>query len=681
MKQNDEDEDFSPNNKYVKLQLFLTKIIKEIDNLSNEIQNDKSILISVKNQKLLRTCYQLIISLGISQCLIPGLGLSLSRRCSSAGALPTFNFSDEQKYEMLTEYTDFFTRSYNIPVLKKIILTLHLSDFLAALIQLSFAPLKKPGTYDNFVMTSELHSKLNEDRKKYIQTYEYLVANCFQPTLMKELLVLQSVTEPSPPMFVKRVIAKEMSRRLLAPGGLLSLIRCFMESYNIDTGFDWRKIEMICKIVSSKHGSGSEASYLLNICSQLAQILTLNNTHYLTTSIACVLSINEKYPEAKPVKELMKDIFQSFDYNYLSAKSDLPGAIILAPQEVEHKINLLNACICTSKHDFPLSLLIPNIYVLFLLGIKCSKHGELKIKLKDILLKCFESLEGHDVSILIKECLFGKHSSNLIGMIEEYDAGMAIKCMTTDVCYPKEEALLYFINLLKLSSDNNFVQNVFEASLSMLIKLDSQRKNMHCKEILLTPEDEPILVNEIDEQYIYILQLLSELATSPKIIACIKTNPNAVLNFIEHFILNNQRNLNEECVTISLVLLNTILTNSSQRDDLQLRFAKLIPILNKLAEDDFSINNILSKEALSLIRSENIKPEETEFKKAMTDIFDDLLPVRAHGIIALTKLIDSKDIETISKKHYILCLFQVILFHVYFFVHIRYLVSIYTFIH
>ncbi|XP_063838572.1 transport and Golgi organization protein 6 [Ostrinia nubilalis] len=646
------------NNCYKTQKAFLTKIIKEIDDLSTEVNNDPTILISVKNQKLLRTCYQLITSIGFSQCLIPGVGINLSKRCSTAKVLTSVKFSDEQKYEMLTECTDFFTRSYTIPVLKKIILTLHLSDYLAALIQLSFAPLKKPGSYGDFVMTQELYEKLSKDREKYMQTYEYLVANSFQPILMKELLVLQSVREPSPPMFVKRVVAKEMSRRLLAPGGLLSLIRCFMETYDIDTGFDWKKIDMICKIVSTKHGTDSNVAYLNNICTQLSQILTFNNTHYLTTAIACILSIHEKFPETEPVKELIKEVFHVFVYNDLVSKSNLPGTMLLTPQEVDHKVNILNACLCASKIDCPPSLVLPNFHVLFLLGMNCSKNEELKIKLKDILLKCFELFNKEQIVMLFKDILFGKDKSKLLFKIEEYDAGISIKCISTDIDYPKEDAFQYFLNLLKLSPDNNFVQTIFEISLSALIDLDAKRKRVGNKGAI-SAEGEPTIFNEIDEQYITVLQLLSELSSSPKILSSVNNNPSTVLNFVEHFIMNNQKHSHEECVTIALVLLNTILSNSKQTGNLKKRFEKLIPLLKSISADDSSMNTVLCKEALSLIMSEKTSQDQaTEFQKAISDAFDSLLPVRAHGMIALTKLIDSKDLETISKKHYVFCLFQ-----------------------
>ncbi|KAI5632173.1 transport and Golgi organization protein 6 [Phthorimaea operculella] len=638
------------------LTTFLHKIIKEIEELSKVLKKDETILISVRHQKLLRTCFQLVTSLGFSPCLIPGLGISLSKRCISAAILPSFPLTDNQKYEILVKCTDFFTNCYEIPVLKNIIITFHMSDYLAALIQLSFAPLKKPGTYTNFIMTPELYEKLQSDRQKYVKIYEILVANCFQPILMKELLVLQSVNNPPPPVFVKRVIAKEMSRRLLAPGGLLSLIRCFIESYNIDTGFEWKKIDMICKIVAAKHGNDTEEAYLQNICSQLQQILNQNNTHYLATAVACVLNLNEKYPQSEPVKYLVKDIFQSFDYEQLLSKCNLPGTVILSPQEIERKINVLHACVCTTKLECPISLIIPNVDVLFLLGVKCTKNEDLKVKIKDILLKSLTQINKNQITYKIQKLLFGDPLLAKLSILE-IDAGLIIKHVSETPEFCVSDAMSYFLNLFKQSSETQFATNVFEASLALLIELSSKRKSNKDHEVLLSEDDE-IPLTEVDEQYANILQLLSEIATSPKVITALKERPTIVLDFVEYFITKYQSSTDEECVTVALVLLNTILSNSNNVNDLEHRLSSLIPILKKMADDESDFTSILCKEALSLISSNKPQKANSACEKAISDVFDDLLPVRAHGIIELSKLIDAKDPETISKKHYIFCLLQ-----------------------
>ncbi|KAJ2953748.1 hypothetical protein O0L34_g1375 [Tuta absoluta] len=471
-----------------------------------------------------------------------------------------------------------------------------------------------------------------------------------------ETILISSVNDPAPPMFVKKVIAREMSRRLLAPGGLLSLIRCFIESYNIDTGFEWKKIDMICKIVAAKHGSDTEEAYLHNICSQLQQILNLNNTHYLATAVACVLNLNEKYPQSQPVKYLVKYIFQALDYEQLLSRCNLPGTVILSPQEIEHKINVLNACVCTTKMECPISLIVPNVEVLFSLGVKCTKNEDLKVKIKGILLKSLTQIDKNQINYKIQKLLFGDSVLAKLS-ISEVDAGLIIKYVTEKTEFSISDAIAYFLDLFKLSSEIQFATNVFEASLAILTEISSKRKVKADHEVLLSEDDE-IPLTEVDEQYANILQLLSEIATSPKVITALREKPGIVLDFVEYFISKYQFIADKECVTVALVLLNTILSNSNNGNELAHRLSSLIPILKKMSEDQSDFTSILCKEALSLISSNKPQKASSACEKAISDVFDDLLPVRAHGIIELTKLIDSKDTETISKKHYIFCLLQ-----------------------
>ncbi|KPJ06433.1 Transmembrane and coiled-coil domain-containing protein 7 [Papilio machaon] len=621
---------------------FLHKILKEIDDLASYIKNDDTVLISVKNQKLLRTCFQLIVSLGISPCLVPGLGISLSKRSTLAAMLPATDLSDEQKYELLTECTDFFVRNYSIPVLKNIIISFHLSDYLAALIQLSFAPLKKPGVYTNFTMTQEMYDKLNLDRKKYIKVYDHLVSNCFQPILMKELLVLQNVTDKTPPAFVKRIITKELSRRLIAPGGLLSLIRCFMDSLEIDSGIEWKKIDIICKLIATKHGDICNDEYVQNICNQLKQILVLNNTKYLTTAIACLITLIEKYPESGAVTALTKDVFDSFNFENIS-ESYLPGTIIFTTQQIEHKIQTYHSALSLSNQEIIIKLITPNIPVLFLIGMKCTNEG-IKNKLNEILTKCMEKMDKNEIPAFLKLLLFGDTTLSKV-TVEEFQAGLILKAINNNT-YPLDDALFYFIELFKRTSDYNFNQAVLETSLQMVIDFSVKRNEV--MEPLLAPEDEPILLSDLNRQYINILQLLSVISESSKINECLKKSPQTVFKFIEYFLQENKNN--SECETIALILLNTILPNINDLK-LTIRLKKLIPILEKISNDELNTNSILSNEAILLINGGRINKSNSPYEKAVSNAFDNLLPTRGHGIIELTKLIDKQDVETISKRH------------------------------
>ncbi|OWR44543.1 Transmembrane and coiled-coil domain-containing protein 7 [Danaus plexippus plexippus] len=637
------------------LRTFLNNIIKEIDELGTIIKNNDGVSISVKNQKMLRTCYQIITSFGISSCLLPGLGISLSKRCATAKSLPTLSLKDTEKYELLVWCTDFLSRSYEVPVLKNIILTFHLSDYLAALIQLAFAPLKKPGDYSNFTMTQEMYDKLLFDKQKYIKTYEYLVNNCFQPMLMKELLVLQNITEHPPPMFAKKVISKEMSKRLTTWGGLLSLIRCFIESHEVDVGVEWKKIEMICKIVTCRHLNLSEEDYLSNIVSQLRHIYTMNNKHYLITASSCLLSLYTKYNKSTSVINLLNEVFGSFDHEALLADA-LPGTIILVSQQVQHNIQILQACTAITQYELPIQM-SKNLYVLYLLRLNCTKT-EMKLKLNDIILKIMELLNKSEIKIVIEQILFGLNNHNSHKIIaKEYESGLSVKCVTADFEYPSDEAVIYFIEMFNLITNNDVVCNIFEACLLKFIELNKENETCD-KEAFLLVEDEPEVLNSVSKKCAHMLHILSEISATEKVITILKDKPLLVLDFVESLLLNNINPINDECCTIALVLLNTIVANIEKTEDIQTRLNGLMPRLKQLSGENSSYVNVLSKETLSLIEMECPKADKSAYEKAVSNIYDKLLPVRVHGVIELTKLIDRSDVETISKRHFIFCLFQ-----------------------
>ncbi|XP_034826313.1 transport and Golgi organization protein 6 homolog [Maniola hyperantus] len=645
------------NDCYELLSTFLKNIIQEIDTLATEIEKNYGVLISVKHQKVLRTCYQIISSFGIASCLIPGLGISFSKRCAAAQSLPPILLSDEQKYKILVLCTDFLHRSYNVPVLKNIIVTFHLIDYLAALIQLAFAPLKKPGAYPDFTMTQEMYDTLNTDRQKYVQVYEYLVSNCFQPTLMKELLVLQNVADQKSPLFVKRVIAKEMSRRLTVSGGLLSLIRCFIDGQDMDTGLEWKKVEMICKIVSTKHGNQNESDYLVNITAQLKQIFTINNTKYLATAVSCLMTLYERYNNAEQVKDLVNDILRSLNYDILLEKSHLPGTIILTPQEIEHSIQILYVCTYITQVHIPPEFVTSNLHLLFLLRIKCT-NNEMKVKISSIISKALELVDKTKMCDLIKELLFGQTKSKEADvLIEEYEAGLTVKYVNSHVDYPVDDSLVNFVEFFNAAENSALISNLFEACLQIFVNVNSMRL-VNNTETLLSLDDEPVLLSSNDEKYARMLTILSEISTSQKVVKILQENPLIVINFVEAILLKSIDSTNDECKTIALVLLNIILSNTDNMRNLKDKLHTFLPKFEMMASNDTEYIKILCKESMSLILSEYPKAKDSPFEKALSNISDNLLPLRAHGIMELGKLIEKADPETISKRHYVFCLLQ-----------------------
>lgn len=650
-----QDEDYS---KYNFIKNYLQSIISEIDLLILEIAKDEKLIISVKNRKLLKTCYELLVALGTSTCLIPGLGVSLEKRSIAAKSFPKLKLREEQKYEVLVFCTEFFHRSFKVPILKSIIMSYYFSDYIAALVQLAFAPLKKPGVYPTFTMTQSNYDKLISDQQRFKGIYEYILNNCFQPLVMKELLILQSVDEPSPPMFVKNLLTNEMSRRLTAPMGLCNLIRCFMDCHDMDTGMQWNKVYVFCKIIGAKHGHMNETEYLENIVSQLKEILSLDSLHYLNTGIAGLLTLLQKHNDNELILNLVNEVFNTFNFDQIS-NFKLPNTIILTTQEIQHNIKIFQACSnIMANLDVPSELILPNLYMLFLLRIKCT-NDQTKSIISDIIIKTLEILDDEEFENIVEEFLFGpdlSESSNVL--IEEYEASLVVKCSASHVEHPTNEAFTNFLEIFNAVTENKLVAKLFEFSFKLFVKSNSVRKWKHTTEILPSVEDGPQALST-DQSYVQMLHLLAEMSASERVTNALKENPCIVVYFVESLLFGNITELNDECSTIALVLLNTVLPSINKTKDLKRRLQNLVPVLGKLAKDASEHTKILCKESISLITTDCPKPEVSAYDNALGYAVDKLLPVRAHGIIELTKLIEKADPEALSRRHYLFCLFQV----------------------
>ncbi|XP_026465372.1 transport and Golgi organization protein 6 homolog isoform X1 [Ctenocephalides felis] len=112
------------------------------------------------------------------------------------------------------------------------------------------------------------------------------------------------------------------------------------------------------------------------------------------------------------------------------------------------------------------------------------------------------------------------------------------------------------------------------------------------------------------------------------------------------------------------MFLTTIMHNCNN-DSLE----KVLQLVSKLRSVNLSqeMKLLINEIHNSISRKLNNVPLDTHFSsddsdsryhKAINDVCDALLPVRAHGILELGKLIHENDNEAIAKKHAILCILQ-----------------------
>lgn len=79
----------------------------------------------------------------------------------------------------------------------------------------------------------------------------------------------------------------------------------------------------------------------------------------------------------------------------------------------------------------------------------------------------------------------------------------------------------------------------------------------------------------------------------------------------------------------------------------------------KLVDEIVHVVKVKKKSTSKNYEDLSSSKEKSEFEKAREDLADPLLPVRAHGLVALTKLIEKGDCETLEKKDFLVCIFQV----------------------
>jgi len=179
-------------------------------------------------------------------------------------------------------------------------------------------------------------------------------------------------------------------------------------------------------------------------------------------------------------------------------------------------------------------------------------------------------------------------------------------------------------------------------------------------------------------------KLLSQLAGTSVVQEAQAKNPESLLSFVKplfnEYSKNDEEMAESECeiLYISLLLIKMIFTEKkiTVRTDLFKDFGAFlkdrrgdssIPMQLKSLMDEI-IACIDSNEKCH-VKSKGMcyqdlstDPETTtssKFDEALKDLTDPLLPVQAHGLITLTKLIENKDPYAVARKTIIFCVFQV----------------------
>jgi hypothetical protein len=191
------------------------------------------------------------------------------------------------------------------------------------------------------------------------------------------------------------------------------------------------------------------------------------------------------------------------------------------------------------------------------------------------------------------------------------------------------------------------------------------------------------LISELDlrlDKRLISAKLLSVLASETEVHNSISEDPLSIIHFLQVLLgrrIIESTSYDEEIICLGLMVLSIILSDTTKERDWQI-FSPLVQPLRQLKDESSNPElKVLSEEIYCLILSHGIvdktllNPElkmkkeipkgevVTECDRAIRDACDPLLPVRAHALRELAKLMMKGDKQTKAKKETIYCIFKV----------------------
>ncbi|XP_058804800.1 transport and Golgi organization protein 6 homolog [Phymastichus coffea] len=658
------------------LHLLLYTLIK----LSNNEFAEKNAIFTVEQYRIVKTAFEISACIGILPCLLPHIKIHTYTMRSKTFILD-FNLNDAiEKYKRLSYTTTVFLELFGKNTFRVAVMS-KLDCLLVALLQLSHAPLKKPTdnqttaniSNSDLEMTPLLYQQLKNEQESFYNKLQYVVENCPQSLLIKELMVILSIKNN--PKWLQINIKCLLTERIMLPNGITALTLAICNDVS-DLGKCWDKLDITAKLVATSHGSDTE-KYYNSICPQILDLFhSKENTQAIIIANACMKALhdyNSKVCIEKIINVIMKPLLVKCDSHLKTF------AIVKTEEEVSHCIENLYQLFLTTNAEFkclPLSLLLPISLPLFYLYVKSYKSiYVLRNQVRQLILKMltdettremlFAVFLNHEIT---NTCEYGEKLNFSFGI----NGALEITSKSEPIDYEEITDCLFNI----VEKDENFAFSLFRYLLKVLPNMNNATENVRKGKLLEMPQD---LEERIMKQ-IFAVKLLTLCSNSTLVQQAVLKNPEPFLNLINFFFSKTIANFgNEDCVMheqdantlyTSLLFIKMIITDCNVQKTWETfqNFTSTIKKefdLKKVPAHVFSlideIEAIVKKKGKSIsnycdLTADNKKMNE--FDKALVDLVDPLLPVRGHGIITLTKLIESRHPETTLKKDLLLCIFQ-----------------------
>ncbi|XP_039307388.1 transport and Golgi organization protein 6 homolog isoform X2 [Solenopsis invicta] len=541
---------------------------------------------------------------------------------------------------------------------------------MAALLQLSHAPLAKPSSEvestnlndQEFRMTMEEYQKLQTRQKAFHTKFISLLSNCPRDVCFRELMAILGVQNA--PRWLRRETQNHLIKMLMQSNGVASLIATIYND-GLDLGADWKKLDTLSRLIAATHGKNVD-EYYKAVCSQILDLFSSDKfKHGPIIANCCIKSLYDYNPHA-----CQKYIIEVVCAPLTTKESD----VVKSEKEIERCIEILAKCFLTEDAKFkhlPCKVILHVATPLFCLYDKVYESAcTLKTNLQRLLLKIFEeettreklysAFLGHNTS-----AEFGNYITSEFGPT----GGIEITGLNKDLNYEKlADTIFNLVSTVKDLSPSLFCY--------MLKFLSNANKWSYETEQSKTLETEDDKIERITMQ-LAAHKLLSQLASTNIVQEAQMKNPEPLLSFIkslfdEYTKSHSKTEENEyEMLYISLMLIKMILVEKSAaiKMDLFKDFKTFLEYHQQNSNMPTQLKSLISEVVTCIMthdsrtRSEkkyyqDLSSSSKKFDEALKDLTDPLLPIQAHGLVTLTKLIETKDSYTVERNAIVLRLFQ-----------------------
>lgn len=378
------------------------------------------------------------------------------------------------------------------------------------------------------------------------------------------------------------------------------------------------------------------------------------------------------------------DVCRKYILNIICAplivkESDCTTKIVRTEKEIERCIENLAKCFLREDAKFkqlPCKIISEIATPLFCLYHKIYQSAcILKSKIQRLLLKF---LEEETIQEQLYAIFLGHSASTDFGNFVTTQfgpsGGLEIISLNKNINY--EELADTMFNLV--STTKHLFSSLFRYMLKFLSNINKLSNEVKQQKLLETENDK---IERIEKQ-LAAFKLLSQLASTSTVQDAQVKNPKPLLNFIKSLFDEYKMNIkiyqtkSEECeceiLYISLMLIKIILTESKAVIEIELfkNFCIFLKDLSKNSDIPTQLKTLINEVVVCIETHSRFEGRcyqdlskhsiaSNKFDEAIKDLADPLLPVRAHGLITLTKLIETQDPGTIARKAIILRLFEV----------------------